>query len=166
MTEAVRKKPYRGQYPSAARFLMEEGVTSIPRQSEVSLRWATGVDIVYTLKNMTPANFARYADSLLLLAYQEAMRYNEYKWKFAGFDVRLGRMKKGRDLPEIVTYQAAMHFDPEVMVYGPGYDVPQRHFLKDKVEDILALTKKYRDKVSKQNPYRVIRLFIKIREPR
>lgn len=162
----MEKIPYRLVFPSAARYLMEEGVCATPRQYEKELNWAEGIDIVYTLKGLTPANFFKYSDSLLLLAYQEAMRYNKYKWKFAGFDVRLGRLKKGRDLPEIATFQASMHDEPEIMVYGPGYEVPQRYFLKDKVEDILDIVRRYPTKISKQNPYRVVRLFISIREPR
>jgi len=145
---------------------MEEDITSIPRQQEVSLRWADGINIIYTLRTLTPTNFRKYADTLLLLAYQEATRYNKFRWKFAGFDVRLGRMKKGRDLPEVVTFQASMHDEPDIMVYGPGYPVPQRYFLYNKVEDILDIAKRYQDRVSKQTPYRVIRLFISIREPK
>ena len=163
----MEKIPYKGHYPSAARFLMEEDITSIPRQRKLdTLDWAEGIDIVYSLRGLTPANFQKYSDHLLLLAYQEAMRYRSYKWKFARFDVKLGRLKKGRDLPEIASFPAAMHDDPEVLVYGPGYEVPQRFFLYHKVEDILDITKRYMGKVSKQNPYKVVKLIISIREPR
>ena len=92
------------------------------------------------------------------------MRYNETRWKFASFDVKLGRLKKGRDLPEVISFTAAMHPDPDILVYGPGYTVPQRHFLYNKVEDILEIAKRYADKVSKQTPFRVIELRISIRE--
>jgi len=57
-----------------------------------------------------------------------------------------------------------MHDEPEIAVYGPGYEVPQRHFLYHKVEDILDITKRYTGKVSTQNPFRVIRLVISIRQ--
>lgn len=165
----LRRKPYRGQYPSAARYLMEEGVTSIPRQYEREIHWARGVDIIYTLHYMAPANFAKYSDSLLLLAYQEAKRYDEFGYKFAGFDVRLGRSRKGKDLQEVVTFQAAMNKDAGVMVYGEaelGYEVPQKYFLVNKVKDILDLAKRYPEKLIKQAPYKVLRLFISIRERR
>lgn len=158
--------PHRGVYPSAARYLIEEDVCSIPRQHKRELAWAEGIDIVYTLRGLTPANFLKYSDTLLLLALQEARRYDQYKWKFAGFDVRLGRLKKGRDLPEIATFQASMHDEPDIMVYGPGYEVPQKYFLYNQVEAILDIAKRYTDKVNKQSPYKVIRLFISIREPR
>lgn len=161
----MKKKLYSGYYPSAARLLIEDGICATPRQVERKLTWAESLDIIYTLKGLTPVNFRNYSDTLLLLAYQEAMRYNEYKWKFASFEVRLGRLKKGRDLPEVATFQTAMHDDPEVMVYGPGYEVPQRHFLYNKVEDILDIVKRYPTKVSLQIPFRVIRLVISIREP-
>lgn len=163
----LKKKPYAGQYPSRARFLMEEDITSIPRQVlRPEIRWAESLDIIYTLRNLTPANFEHYKDDLLLLAYQECMRYNKYKWKFASFDVRLGRLSKGKDLPEIATFQASMHDDPDILVFGPGYETPRREFLYLKVDDIIDLAKKYKDKVSKQRPYKVIRLTISIREPR
>jgi len=163
----MEKIPYKGHYPSAARFLMEEDITSIPRQRKLDiLDWAEGIDIVYSLRRLTPANFKKYSDHLLLLAYQEAMRYRSSKWKFAKFEVRLGRLKKGRDLPEIASFPAAMHDDPEILVYGPGYEVPQRFFLYHKCEDILDITRRYLGKVSKQNPYKVVKLIISIREPR
>ena len=161
----MEKKPYKGKYPSAANFLIEEGVTSAPRQVTKTFTWSDGIDITYNLKGLTPVNFRQYADSILLLAYQEAMRYDEYKWSFAKLEVKLGRLKKGKDLPDIASFQSAMHDEPSIMVYGPGYEVPQKHFLKDKVEDILDIVKRYIGKVSKQKPYRVIKLVISIRSP-
>lgn len=162
----MEKKPYKGKYPSAAHFLISEGVAGPPRQKEQALAWAEGIDITYTLKNLTPMAFRKYADSLLLLAYQDAMRYEEYRWKFALFDVKLGRLKKGRDLPEVVTFQAHMHDESDIMVYGPGYDVPQKIFLKDMVENIKDLTRRYGDRINKQAPYKVTKLTISIRQPR
>lgn len=165
----LRKKAYRGVYPSAARYLISEGVTSTPRQFEREIHWARGVDIIYTLHGMTPANFAKYSDSLLLLAYQEAKRYDEFGYKFMGFDVRLGRSRKGRDLQEVITFQSAMNPNAGVAVYGEeelGYPVPQKYFLVNKVRDILDLAKRYPEKLMKQAPYRVLRLFISIRERR
>lgn len=161
------RKTYGGKYPTAATLLINQGMTSIPRQvKRDELGWADGIDIIYALKGMTPVNFREFSDSLLLLAYQEMMRYEEYKWKFARFEVKLGRLKKGRDLPDIASFQSSMHDEPEIAVYGPGYEVPNRIFLKDKVEDILEIVKRYPGKVSKQSPYRVLKLIIYIREPR
>jgi len=162
----MEKIPYQGKYPSAARVLIEEDITSPPRQKSRVLRWAEGIDITYTLRRLTPANFRTYSDHLLLLAYQEAKRYNHYRWKYAYFDVRLGRLKKGRDLPEVVTFQAHMHDEPDILVYGPGYEVDQKIFLQDQVEKIIDIVKRYGDRVNKQSPYKVIRLTIAIREPR
>jgi len=166
----LEKLPYKGKYPPAANYLISEGVTNAPRQYMRQLKWANGLDIIYTLKKMTPANFRKYADTFLLLAFQEASRYTSSSrdpdyMKMGGFDIRLGRLKKGKDLPEEVTFQASLHDDPDIMVYGPGYDVPQRHFMYNKVEDILDITKRYIGKVSKQTPFRALRLFINIREP-
>jgi len=161
----MEKKPYKGKYPSAANYLIEEGVTSAPKQIAKTFTWSEGIDITYTLKGLTPVNFRKYADSILLLAYQEAMRYVEYKWAFTKLEVKLGRLKKGKDLPDVASFQSAMHDEPSIMVYGPGYEVPQRHFLKDKIEDILDIVKRYMGKVSKQSPYKVIKLVISIRSP-
>jgi len=158
------KKPYGGKYPTTARYLMEIGVVSAPRQTKREFNWAEGIDISYALKNMTPNRFRKYADQFLLLAFQEMKRYDEYKWKFARFDVKLGRLKKGRDLPDIASFQSAMHDDPEIAVSGPGYEVPQRHFLYHKVEDILDIVRRYQGKVNTQNPFKVIRLVISIRQ--
>ena len=160
------RKPYLGHYPSAGRYLIEEGIANPPKQIKKELKWAEGIDIIYNLTNLTPANFKKYSDSLMLLALQESNRYKEAKWKFAGFDVRLGRLPKGKDIPDITTFQASMHDDPEIMIYGPGYDVPQKYFLKDKIADILDIAKRYQGKLKTQNPYRVIRLIISIRDPR
>ena len=166
----IEKKSYEGGYPSSARSLIEAGVCNAPRQMEIHrLSWAEGLDIIYTLKNMTPANFEKYSDQLLLLALQESERYKEYKWRFAGFNVKLGKVQKGKDIPEIVTFQAAMHWDSAVMVYGEqelGYEVPQQYFLINKVKDILDIVNRYKEGVNKQNPYVVISLFISVREPR
>lgn len=162
----MEKIPYGGKYPSMARYLIDNGFSDKPKQViREELQWMDGIDITYNLKNMTPANFQENSDKLLLLANQEMERYNQYKWKFAAFDVKLGKLQKGRDLPDIVTFQSSMHDEPEIAVYGPGYDVPQRFFLYNKVQDILDLAKRYLNKLSKQNPYRVIRLTISIREP-
>lgn len=161
------KLGYKGHYPSAARWLIEEDICSTPRQRTRDLRWAEGVDIIYTLRNLGPANFRKYSDSLLLLAYQEAMRYKDVgRWKFAVFDVRLGRLKKGRDLPETISFQAHMHDDVNIMVYGPEYSVPTPVFLTDQVEKIIDIVRRYADQVNKQAPFKVIRLTISIREPR
>jgi len=144
------KIPYNGKYPRSAQQLFSAGIASRPTQRTRELRWAEGIDIVYTLKNVTPAVFKKYSETFLLLAYEEAQRYTHAKWKFASFDVKLGRLKKGKDLPEVASFPAAAHNDEEIMVWGPGYEVPQ--------------AKRYLGKVNKQTPYRVIRLVISVRE--
>ncbi len=160
----MEKIQYAGHYPSAARYLIEQGVTATPRQKDRDFHMTEGIDIVYTLHGLTPANFKQYSDTLLLLAYQEAERYKKIaQYKFAKFEVKLGRLKKGRDLPDIQTYQAAMNDSADLMVYGPDYKVPQKYFLKDKVSDILDITKRYSGKVNKQTPYKVIALVICLR---
>lgn len=163
----MEKIPYGGKYPSTATYLIREGVLNPPRQKSIFRTWASGIDITYILKNMTPTNFARYSDALLLLTLQECERYKTSKWKFASFEARLGRLGKGKDLPEVASFQAAMHDNPRIMIYGEqelGYEVPQKYFLIDKVKDILDIARRYKGKVSQQNPYKVIKLIISIRE--
>lgn len=160
----MKKIPYQATYPSAARYLIDEDITSTPRQYDKDFKSTEGIDIVYTLRNLTPVNFRKYSDQLLLLAYQEAKRYDKVaKYKFARFEVRIGRLKKGRDLPDIASFQAAMNDDPDVMIYGPGYDTPQHYFLKDRVNDILDITRRYMGKISRQAPYKVVSLVISLR---
>lgn len=163
----IPKIPYSGHYPSAARYLIEEGMCATPRQIPVDLRWVYGLDIIYNFKGMTPANFAKYKDTILLLTLQEGMRYKgERRMIYAALEVHLGRLKKGRDLSERKTFMAAGNMDPDVMVYGEqalGYTVPQKYFLINKVEDILNIVQRYPDKLNLQKPYKVLRLTISIR---
>lgn len=167
MEGEIIKKPY-DKYPSAATYLIQEGVCGIPSQTErKDLGWAWGLDIKYKLKNMTPAKFNKYSDQLLLLAFQEAMRYQDYKWKFAGFEVEVGRLQKGKGIPNINTFQASMHWDPEIMIWGEqalGYQTPQKYYLNEKVKDIIDIARRYGDEVDKQKPYIVKELFISIRQ--
>lgn len=163
-------KKWSGRYPSAARYLMEEGMT-YDRPSQTLDRWTwTGgtserITITYKLIGMNPANFQKYRDSLLLLAYQEAMRYNEYRWKYARFEVKIGATKKYRkDIPEVNWFAAATDENAEVMVYGPGYAIEPDKTLAKKARDILDIAKRYLGKVSKQKPYRVLKLVICIRD--
>lgn len=164
----IQAKPYLGKYPSAAAFLISEGIISKPKQTEPDLYWATGVDIEYKIKKGTPKVFEEYSDSLLLLALQECSRYPEALYKFAVFNVKVGKLKKGKDIPDIASFTAAMHTDADVMIYGEevlGYKVPGGSFLKTRVDDILGLTERYLDRISKQQPFKVISLVISLRQP-
>jgi len=162
----IKKKPYKGKYTPTGSALIKAKICSPPKQVERDFRWFEGLDIIYTLKDMGPAKFQEYSENFKLLAYEEGMRNNEVKYKFAKFDCKLGRLGKGKDIPDVATFQCAMHPDPEQMVWGPGYEVPQRHFLYHKVEDILDMTKRYPGKLNRQKPYKVLRLTICLREPK
>lgn len=163
MEEELDIKPYKGKYPSAAQVLIEAGVVLPPRQNYRDLTWASGIDIVYQLRGMTPPNFRASADSLLMLALQEGERYKEAQYKFARFEVVLSKKASGSRMPENLTFQASMHHDTSSMVFGPGYEVPTHDTLSDKVNDILDITNRYPGKLDVQRPYRVYRLVISIR---
>jgi hypothetical protein len=158
---------YRGKFPSAAQYLMDEDMLSSIRQKRRSFHksWAEGgVDIIYHLQGMTPSNFLKYRDTLLLAAYQEAKRYEHtYTHIGAGFDVKLIRRKGAkRDIPDVVTFSSSLRIvkDIDVMVYGPGYETPTAISLADKADQIADILKRYDDKVQKQRPFRVLRLYI------
>jgi len=167
-------KPYHRKYPEITKLLYEKGILAgYPIQIDRSdLQYAEGIDIVYTLKGMTPAKFKAYADPLLWAAYEEARRYDEEPIKFARFDVQLNRTEKGRKTitNPVRGFTARGHDDVSVMVFGEeamGATVPEgmaKPFLVNRVDEILALTEKYmKDYLQKQRPYKVIALVISIR---
>jgi len=167
-------KPYRRKYPEVTKLLYERGVLAgYPVQiKRDDLQYAEGVDIVYSLKGMTPTKFKEYAEPLLWAAYEEGKRYDEEPIKFARFDVQINRTEKGRKVitNPVREYTARSHDDVSVMVFGEealGYTVPEgmaKPFLVNKVDEILALVENYmKDYLQKQRPYKVIALVISIR---
>lgn len=172
----MQPKPYKGRYPEVTRLLYEKGVLlGYPTQIErKDLTYDEGVDIVYTLKNMTPARFKDTAEALLLAAFTEAERYSEYKYKFVKFVVKLNRNTKGRKMgySQKRDYIASKHTDPEIMVYGEealGYTLPEEYkkhpFLVDKVQEILNIPDSTSPGpyVDQQKPYKVDIMVISIR---
>jgi len=168
-------KPYKGKYPDVTVHLYKEGVlskypTQIPRDD---LEYDEGIDIVYSLRNLSPKKFADVADLLLLATVTEAKRYDEYRYKFAKIEVELNRTSKGKKKASPTrTYTAAKHTDADIMVYGEdalGYELPEefkgRPFLINKVKDILGIPDSPSPGayVEKQKPYKVTALIISIR---
>lgn len=168
-------KPYNRKYLDVTKMLHKEGyITTYPKQiGRGDLETDDGVDIVYTFKNLTPNKFADVADFLLLAAFQEAERYQEYKYKFARIDVELNRNAKGRKtLGPVRSYTAAKNSDSEVMVYGEEVIGPlpeeyaKRPFLINKVEEIIDIANKESylgSYTKKQSPYKVVRMIISVR---
>lgn len=156
---------YMGKYPRATSDLYRLGLLrQMPVQKEVQFFRDFGVNITYRLKGTTPEKFRNIAHLFLEAAHEEAERYPEYKWRFARFDVQLNRTAKGRkSLPLIQTYTAGKHVDSEIMVYGPGYEVEDKIFLKDKVEQILDLPARYVGRVKRQRPYTVVNMEVCLR---
>jgi hypothetical protein len=168
-------QPYNGRYTNEAQLFMQKKLLArYPRQVlREDLLWDIGIDIIYDFKKLTPAEFIEYADTILDAAYSEAMRYNNERYKFCCIEIELGTKETlGGTVPVKRSYQVGMHKDPEIMVYGPGYDpYPERpdkpgkgDFLKDRVQAIINIPFAYRDRVDKQKPYKVTSLVISIRE--
>jgi hypothetical protein len=169
-------KSYKGKYPEVTRLLYQKGILArLPKQvKRDDLMYAEGIDIHYDLVGMTPAKFKEYSDSLLWIAYEEALRYNEEPIKFARFDVALNRTEKGRKMMSnpIREYTARGNPEADVMVFGEGalgYEIPEgmkKPFLINKVDEILGLTDSISLKpyIQVQRPYKVVKLVISIRK--
>ena len=157
---------YKGRYPQPTRDLHDLGLLrQFPTQREVLLLRDHGVNITYRFKGLTPERLRLAAKILLEAAFEETVRYeDDYRWKFARFDVQLNRTAKGRkSLPLTQTYTAGKHTDGHIMVYGPGYEVDDKIFLVDKIEQILDIPTRYTGKVKKQRPYTVARMQVCLR---
>ena len=150
---------------------MQKGVLKrFPQQIDrKDLIYDEGVDIVYSLKGMTPAKFREYSEILLQTAYTEAERYKEEKYRFARFEVEINRVAKGRkSTSPIRDYTAAKHTDSDVMVFGEeklGYTIPEgfrKPYLINKVDQILSIPDEYPGS-DKQRPYKVLTMIISIR---
>lgn len=176
----MKIKPYHRKYPAVTQLLHDRGVLDgYPKQVvRDDLQYAEGIDIIYNLKGMAPAKFREFAEALLLVAYEEAKRYDDEPIKFAKFEVKLNRTEKGRKTLSrpVRTYGAQGHDDANVMVFGKealgytptrfkdGVEVEQKSYLVNKVDEILDIADKYmRDYLSQQRPYKVLQLIISIR---
>jgi len=169
----VEIRPYGRKWPDVVRLLYKEGVLQkYPIQVPAMIEYDEGIDIVYDLKNLSPRKFEEVADLLLLAAATEAKRYDDQKFKFAKFEVRLNRTVKGKAKAGPTRwYIAAMHPEPDIMVYGEqalGYDLPEgtkKPFLIDRVKEILGIPESPSPGayVKKQKPYHVATLVISIR---
>ena len=166
-------KKFRGRYSSSVEYLYSTGVSSYPIQVErVDLEYDEGIDIVFRFKRMTPSKFRELSDLLLIIALEQANRYEGIPWKFAKLEVELNRTAKGRKtIGPRRDYIAAKDKDAEVMVYGEdalGYLLPEgakKPYLINKIEEILDIpdSPSPGPYISKQNPYKVISMTIAIR---
>lgn len=159
-------KPYRGKYPGATEYLMQNNcLRNYPRQiKRDDLLWDEGIDIVYDFKTMTPEKFREHLDAILLAAATEARRYMEYKWKFVTMDVEIQPPKRKSE-PFIRTFTAAKNPDPDILVYGiEGVDL-EGTSLQDKIKTILDLpnTPSGQDEEGNKLPYKVKTMIISIR---
>ena len=163
------------RYPEITQVLYTQGaLLGFPVQvKRLDLTYDEGVDIVYKLRDMTPARFRQFSELLLEAALVECNRYEEERYYFAKFEVQLNRTTKGRKMVSPRrTYIAAKHDDPEVMVFGEkalGYTLPEeykkRPFLVNKVEEILDIpdSPSPGPYVNRQRPYKVLSMTICVR---
>jgi hypothetical protein len=167
-------KPYPKEEPTKqARNLFKMGVLKkYPEQKKRDdLKTTEGVDIVYSLKGVTPAVFKQIVDALLMAAYAEGERYKKNTYKYAKFTVELELNLKGKKSGISTTrdYIAAKNSDTDTMIWGRDIDLPEglkRPFLTDKAEEIIALLESdspgpYLDR---RHPYKVTTLTICVRE--
>lgn len=166
----MQPKLYGDRYPSSTEYLLDEKVIFPPKHIDRSdLKWSDGLDIEIPFRNMSPARFEKYRDQILLMAYEELHRYEEVQWKFGSFEVKISRKGKTKEIPDIASFQAAMSSKSDLLVYGEdilGYEVPQKHYLNNKQDDVIEIARRYGDKVDQQNPYRVLKLVLSVRQPR
>ena len=166
-------KPYpRGSNLSPrVRELLDQGaLVRLPRQYDrQDLDSTDGVDIVYDLRGMTPARFARFVDQLLVAAEWECRRYPELEYRYGRFVLRLNT--SGGDRNNIRVYTAALSSDIDTMIYGNPGDIPTElggtgKSLADKAEAIINMlsTGSPGAYVNRQNPYRVTQMVISVRE--
>ncbi len=173
----MEPKPYpRGSNlnPRVKELIDQGALRRLPYQeSRGELLTTDGIDIIYDLRNMNPSRFARFIDQLLGAAAYESNRYRELEYRFARFTVELnvsGRASRDRDRPRRL-YTAAMRKSTDSMVYGAAGSIAtelggQGKSLLDKGEAILnmLMTGSPGTYVSKQNPFKVLRMTISVRE--
>ncbi len=144
----------------------------LPYQDDRSdLATTDGVDITYDLRNMTPSRFIRTISQLLILAEYEAKRYPDVEYRYARFMVELN--SGGRRGSEKIrrAYTTAMHRDTDEMIYGNSDEEPVElggtgRSLSHKAEAIINMleTGSPGAYVNRQNPYRVLRMIISVRD--
>ena len=147
-------------------------IRRLPYQEDRSdLSTTDGVDIIYDLRNMTPSRFIRSIAQLLIVAEYEANRYSDVEYRYARFVVELN--SGGRRGAEKIrrSYTTAMNRDTDEMVYGSSEEEPVEmggtgKSLSHKGEAIINMleTGSPGAYVNRQNPYRVLRLIISVRE--
>ena len=147
----------------------------LPYQQDMSeLQTTDGVDIVYDLRNMVPSRFIHFVDQLLMAAVYECERYSELEFRYARWVVELNVSGQRRGQRQRVRrdYIAAMSRDTDTMVFGePGSIATELggtgKSLADKAEAIINMlgTVSPGAYVSSQNPYKVLRMIISVRQP-
>ncbi len=147
-------------------------IRRLPYQDDRSdLLTTDGVDITYDLRNMTPSRFIRGISELLILAEYEANRYSDVEFRYARFMVELNT--GGRRGSEKIrrAYTTALMRDTDEMVYGSSDEEPVElggtgKSLSHKAEAIINMldTGSPGAYVNRQNPYRVLRMIISVRD--
>lgn len=146
---------YRGQFPTQREF---QGVLHM------------GVDIEYRFQRMTPEAFTKNRELLLRTAHEEGARYGTVPnaMVYAEIEVEISGKTTPKKDKLLRSYSAALHPDAEIMVYGPGYTLPEgakETFLYHIVDLIADIPRKYSDKF-KNATYKVLKMRIGIREPK
>ncbi len=172
----MRPIPYpRGfRLDSRVRELLDQRIIRrLPYQDDrEDLVTTDGVDIVYDLRNMTPSRFMRSIAQLLVVAEYEAKRYSNVEYRYARFVVELNSGGGRRGAEKIRrSYTTAMMRDTDEMIYGSSEEEPVElggtgKSLSHKAEAIINMldTGSPGAYVNRQNPYRVLRMIISVRD--
>ncbi len=158
--------------PSIRELLDQRIIRRLPYQDDRSdLMTTDGVDIVYDLRNMTPSKFMRSIAQLLVVAEHESNRYRDVEYRYARFIVELNSGGRRGSENSRRSYTAAMMRDTDEMIYGSSDEEPVElggtgKSLSHKAEAIINMldTGSPGAYVNRQNPYRVLRMIISVRD--
>ncbi len=177
---AETKLPGSNQYPVGPiespclqTLINKEVLSKRPEQFEVLYSESfTGIDVVYTLKDMSSERFTWSSRHLLIAAEFEANRFPEYAYKYARFVVQIN-LPKGNPPTIIQNYTAALQEDVRLLIYGKDGEISTEFggvgkSLNSKVKAILDMhwTGKPGVNADPQNPFKVLELRIAARTPR
>lgn len=170
----MRPEPYPRGFrldPRIRVLLDEKALRRLPYQEDRGdLVTTDGVDMVYDLRNMTPSRFIRFISELLIMAEFESNRYPGVEYRYGKFIVELNSGGRVRDRIRR-SYTTSMMRDTDDMVYGRSDEEPVElggtgRSLSHKAEAIINMldTGSPGAYVNKQNPYRVLRMIVSVRD--
>jgi len=167
----MKTRKYLGRYPKATQLLKERGLLlrgQYPTQRSVYLVTKEGVDIIYRFQRMDPSHLAKNSSLILEAAFEDVSRYEDIPGsiRYAEFLVEIWDGSKTRKRKPIERhFTTAYNPESKIMVYGASGWEEDSFSLSDKIDDILNIPKRYKDKM-KTPTYKVKTLRLGVRLPR